>query len=293
MQRTFILTLLSAGATLAQVTGNFEYKVSSGSMGFASSVKPVQGAPYSATITNESVQTLADGNRIIQKSTGTTARDSMGRTRNDTVLPMIGNMSAAKPPHLVFIVDPIAQTSYTLNLEEKTAQKGGGGMGFSVASGVASAGQIVAGIGPGVPSVDVLRDVKEKSAIAGTRTFSSFAYSNGPNMRMMASGDQGEIQKVDLGIQTMEGVAAQGFKTIRTIPAGEIGNEKPIEITTEVWTSPDLKTVVYSKRSDPRMGDQIFRLTNIQRSEPDASLFTVPSDFKITESDVFFYKARE
>jgi hypothetical protein len=39
---------------------------------------PVQGAPYSATITNESVQTLADGNRIVQSSTGTTARDSQG-----------------------------------------------------------------------------------------------------------------------------------------------------------------------------------------------------------------------
>ena len=27
---------------------------------------PVQGAPYSATITNESIETLADGNRIVQ-----------------------------------------------------------------------------------------------------------------------------------------------------------------------------------------------------------------------------------
>ena len=66
------------------------------------------------------------------------------------------------------------------------------------------------------------------------------------------------------------------MRTTHTIPAGEIGNEKPIVIVTEVWTSPDLKTVVYSKRSDPRMGEQIFKLTNITRAEPDASLFTVP-----------------
>src|SRR6202030_4674702 len=84
---------------------------------------PVQGAPYSATITNESVQTLADGNRIVQSSTGSTARDSQGRTRQDTVLPAIGNLSAANAPHLVFIQDPAAQTSYTLNLTDKTAQK--------------------------------------------------------------------------------------------------------------------------------------------------------------------------
>src|SRR5579864_4661445 len=82
---------------------------------------PVQGAPYSATIVNESTQTLADGNRIVQRFSGTTARDSQGRTRQDTALPPIGNMSAANAPHLVFIQDPVAQTAYTLNLTDKTA----------------------------------------------------------------------------------------------------------------------------------------------------------------------------
>ena len=76
---------------------------------------PIQGAPYSATVTNESIQTLADGNRIVQTSTGTTARDSQGRTRQDAALPAIGNLSAANAPHLVFIQDPVAQVSYTLN----------------------------------------------------------------------------------------------------------------------------------------------------------------------------------
>ena len=88
------------------------------------STAPVQGAPYSATITNESVQTLADGNRIVQNSTGTTARDSLGRTRQDAPLPPIGNMSPADAPHLVFLQDPVAQASYTLNLTDKTATKG-------------------------------------------------------------------------------------------------------------------------------------------------------------------------
>src|ERR1700679_2832613 len=83
----------------------------------------VQGAPYSATITNESIQTLADGNRIVQTSTGTTARDSMGRTRQDAPLPSIGSLSAADAPHLVVIQDPVEQVSYTLNLTDKTAMK--------------------------------------------------------------------------------------------------------------------------------------------------------------------------
>jgi hypothetical protein len=44
-----------------------------------------------------------------------------------------------------------------------------------------------------------------------------------------------------------------------------------------------LKTIVYSKRSDPRMGEQTFKLANIVRAEPDASLFTIPADFKLTD----------
>jgi hypothetical protein len=97
------------------------------------------------------------------------------------------------------------------------------------------------------------------------------------------AGDQGKVNTEDLGSQTMQGVLATGVRTTRTIPAGEIGNEQPITIVTEVWTSPDLKTIVSSKRDDPRMGEMTFQLTNIQRTEPDASLFTVPSDFTIVD----------
>jgi len=97
------------------------------------------------------------------------------------------------------------------------------------------------------------------------------------------SNDPSKVSTEDLGSQTMEGVIVNGVRTTHTIAAGEIGNDKPIRIVTEVWTSPDLKTVVYSKRSDPRMGDQTFQLTNIVRAEPDASLFTVPADFKTVD----------
>jgi hypothetical protein len=73
------------------------------------------------------------------------------------------------------------------------------------------------------------------------------------------------------------------MRATHTIPAGQIGNDRPITIVTEVWTSPDLKTVVYSKRSDPRTGEQTFHLANIVRAEPDSSLFTLPADFKVIE----------
>jgi hypothetical protein len=92
-----------------------------------------------------------------------------------------------------------------------------------------------------------------------------------------------QVATEDLGSQTMEGVLVNGVRTTRTIPAGQIGNDRPISIVTEVWTSPELKTIVYSKRSDPRMGEQTFQLKNVVRGEPDASQFTVPADFKIVD----------
>lgn len=104
--------------------------------------------------------------------------------------------------------------------------------------------------------------------------------------------DKGDVE--ELGSQTLEGVLVTGLRTTHTIPAGQIGNEKPITTVTEVWSSPELKTVVYSKRTDPRMGEQTFRLTNIVRAEPNRSLFAVPADFKVVDGpQTFIYKTKQ
>ncbi len=78
--------------------------------------------------------------------------------------------------------------------------------------------------------------------------------------------------------------------------AGEIGNEKEIQIVSEVWIAQDLKAIVFSKRTDPRNGEMTFKLTNVQRSEPPASLFEVPAGYRMIEQggkDVFFFKRNE
>jgi hypothetical protein len=235
---------------------------------------PIQGAPYSATITNESIQTLADGSHIIQNTTGTTARDSQGRTRQDTALPAIGNLSAADAPHLVFIMDPVAQTSYTLNLTDKTAQK------ISMPSGGAVGSFTAASGGPGTTRMFVTQ--------MGSASVADGAMPPPPQAgfamhREVIGDEEAQMSTQDLGTETMEGLSVNGVRTTRTIPVGQIGNDKPISIVTEVWTSPDLKIIVYSKRTDPRMGEQTFKLTNIVRAEPDASLFSVPTDFKIMD----------
>jgi len=73
-----------------------------------------------------------------------------------------------------------------------------------------------------------------------------------------------------------------------TIPAGREGNDQPFEIVSEKWYSPDLQVLIMSKHSDPRIGDTIYRLANINRGEPSRTLFDAPSDFSITEEKIEF-----
>jgi hypothetical protein len=89
--------------------------------------------------------------------------------------------------------------------------------------------------------------------------------------------------KEDLGEQVIEGVRARGTRTTTTIAAGSIGNEQPITVIAEQWFSPDLEVLVMTRHSDPRVGETTYRLTNIVRSEPDKTLFQVPSDYTIKE----------
>jgi len=271
MKRLLIVVLAASFCAVAQQEANIMYQTAGPAIGMTwgfekGTAAPVKGAPYSATINNESVQTLADGNRIVQTSTGTVSRDSQGRTRQDTALPAIGNLSATNAPHLVFIQDPVAGTSYTLNLTDKTAWKNPMPPGGKVGPGGAlDSGTFFIQTGSGAPPVP-----PPPPMIAMTKR--------------LATDEQSEATTESLGSQTIEGVVANGVRTTRTIPAGQIGNDRPISIVTEVWTSPDLKTIVSSKRNDPRMGEQTFRLTNIVHAEPDPSLFSVPADFMIVDA---------
>lgn len=105
----------------------------------------------------------------------------------------------------------------------------------------------------------------------------------GPGGEGKGAEAKNETTTESLGTQTISGISAQGTRYTRTIPAGEMGNEKPIMIVTERWYSPDLQITVMTKRTDPRMGETVFQLTNIQKQEPAATLFQVPSDYPIQQ----------
>ena len=207
--------------------------------------KTVTGAPFSATFSTESTETLGDGNQIKHTSTGTIARDSQGRTRRDMTLPAFGATAAAgqAAPHVTFVNDPVAGTRYILEADTKTARQ--------------------------MPPPPDTSQFTRKAHNGG-----------GPG----AEAADKETVTTSLGTQTIGGVTAEGTRYTRTIPAGQIGNAKPIVIVTERWYSADLQMVVMTKRSDPRSGDTTFQMTSIARTEPAASLFQVPTDYAVSKA---------
>jgi len=234
----------------------------------AGSSKVVKGAPYSAQIVTEHTQTLADGNTISQKQTGLLYRDSEGRTRREQALGAIGPVPAGpNPPQLVFITDPVAGVSYVLDDSKKTAHKVPVAPGMAqgatmIASGVGQAGGVVMGPGP-----ETEMRIETRVRVSGD--------TSGP-----------PPAQESLGSKEIEGVQTEGTRTTMTIPAGQIGNERPLVTVTERWYSPQLQATVLSTTKDPVMGESTYRLTNISLSEPAASLFEVPADYTLTEGPV-------
>jgi len=228
----------------------------------------VTAAPYTATATTESTQVLADGNRIVNKTSSFVARDSQGRTRRETDLHRIGMMQVDSPK-TIFINDPTTHTQYIFTP---------GGEATKV---IRSEGGWKEG-----PQILDLRNGKGERHANEKVNEQIIVKVGGPHDPQQSKESNEQVKHEDLGTQTIEGVSAQGKRETVTIPAGEIGNERPIEIVTETWFSPDLHTMVLRKHSDPRLGDSTYRLTDIKRNEPDASLFQPPAGAKLRSEPI-------
>ena len=290
MRIILLLSILAAGAfaqELQRITIDKAPGIEAGAMTMSLTTmgvagEMVKGAPYSATIITETTQTLADGNRIVQKNQGSIARDSMGRTRNESPLPLIGNMAAKNMPAMIFINDPSNGVHYTLNPIDKSFRKITEPSSPQEAKFRAERRSGTAG--PEQNFVFERKVLAESTTVAvrdGSFRIAAPIASAASDERMYTAKLDAEraVKTESLGSKLIDGVMAEGTRSTRTIAAGEIGNVQPIDIVSEMWFSPELKTIVYSRRSDPRSGETAYSLTNISRSEPDPSLFAPPADF--------------
>jgi TonB family protein len=351
-------------SSVAQVGGDPAFQFFTREMSFFDS-RLVKDSPFSAEIVTESVQTLADGNRIVQRTEGRIYRDSQGRMRNEKTFKMGGSNTEHQ---LISISDPVSGISYTLDPQTKTARKintfaravppppppaptaippgtseiprkitvsGGVLQGSAIkrvqppypsvakaakASGAVQVQILISEAGDVIEAMIVsghplLREAALEAArqwqfkptelsgkpvkVQGILTFNFTLMSNEnpaptaypPTMPgIMRSGPLGmkvNASTEKLGKQMVEGIECEGTRFMTTLPAGAIGNENPIQTIREIWHSPELKMTIMTKQNDPRFGESTYRLTNIVRAEPDATLFQIPSDYTVTEGGSF------
>ncbi len=201
--------------------------------------KAVTGAPMSGDLVVTRDTTLADGNHIHNQTQTRIYRDADGRVRREIEFELTTPATGAAKRNMIVITDPVAGKRYMLNPQTKIAH-------------VMPLEPPRHGQGP-PPAGD--GDI-------------------GPQWR-----DDSNVNREQLGTKMVNGLQASGTRVTRTIPAGKIGNEKPIEVVTERWVSTDLQVPLTTTHTDPMMGTVTTTLTNISRTAPDASLFQVPTDY--------------
>jgi hypothetical protein len=258
---------------------------------FGGTSAAVKGAPYSAEATTESVQVLPDGNRITNKSSNKSYRDSEGRTRVEiTPGPAGAWMPDTKEFSVTMIDDPVSGDHITLNNNNKQATR------FSY-KGVTTTSTGTAGTAGKTTTVTMVMKNSGDSAMRipapppgpmhGTAGMAMATMGAGMVGNAFYSSDMKlDLKKESLGKQVIEGVECVGTKETATIPAGAVGNDRAIETVTERWYSPDLQLDVMTKTTDPRFGETTYRLGNIVRADQPKSLFEVPADYKVEEPSV-------
>jgi hypothetical protein len=237
-------------------------EVKRASAGLAVETRVTRGKPYTGDAVTEFVQALADGNRIVRRSTTRIYRDGDGRTRRET----LGDGGELQS---IVITDPVAAFSLVLDPATRTAARAGANI-TSVAT--------IDGTGRTTVRVKT-SDVADIAAAVRKREIEKAMAAERAGAAIPKAADSVRGIMVDLGEQSIEGVTARGTRTITVIPAGAIGNEQPLTTISEQWFSTELEVLVMTRHSDPRVGETTYRLTGIVRAEPDKSLFQMPADY--------------
>lgn len=256
--------------------------------------KVIKGLPYSAEVITERQQNLADGNQIINKQTSFSYRDSAGRTRQEF-------RNAKGELTSVTIFDPVAGTGYFLNPRNK------------VATTLPAPGHFA---GMAQERIKQLRKDGKLPPVRNTLNLRRSEHDE-DNVRIAVDGNspihieaeslRGDARRPgelilgplggafadikwsrtastrDLGPRDIDGIRAEGKLRSYEIPAGEMGNRNPIVVSDETWFSPELQITVLTRHSDPRAGENVYRLSALKREEPAPALFAVPADYTVKD----------
>ena len=219
---------------------------------FAPTPPDTTGEPFSGVARTQSTTVFADGNRIVRTNIVHYFRDTQGRTRVEREV-ADDRTNLRGPGGVVTIEDSVTGEQINLMPAMKMA------MVFKSARGGAPAR-----ISPASPL-----DATAPFALLG------FGMGIGADGRTTES----SAETTSLGQKVINGITATGTRIVRIIPAGVLGNEKPITSTLEEWKSVELGIPVQVTEKSSIGGTLTYNLQDVVRAEPDPSLFTVPADY--------------
>jgi hypothetical protein len=208
------------------------------------------GMPYSAVRKTTRVQKLADGTTITNENTVKEARDSNGRTYRENQIKTFGGNSDQGGFSVFSVFDP--ENRITMNWNSNSKQ---------------------------VTLIHMPEPRQLPNQIRPVPPATAVTLAQQPAIQM----PQTKLDRENLGMKTIDGLEVKGTRVTQLIPVGREGNDRPLTVTTETWFCPDLKIMVESINDDPRSGTSTMELTNVDRGEPDPTLFQPPAGYTVKE----------
>jgi hypothetical protein len=289
--------------------------ISSAMLGVTSPVgaQSTAGKPVFAEFITEHHQSFTDGNRISRTSTSTIYRDAKGRIRRESQLSIPGlPTGVSASTQFVTIIDQSLGFGFILNSQEMVAHRydlnaarpsyvahvnasGSGGNALMSAPPAGGGEAATTSTGAGSPATARWRmhgflrhghDAPANSQLASGFIPEETGFASAPTMRI----DQpflaapNPVRTENLGEQMILGFPAHGTRVITTLRAGEIGNDRPIDIVSEQWYSPELEMVMRSMHRDPWAGEFSTNMVKVSRGDQPAALFEVPTNYKVIDA---------
>lgn len=141
-----------------------------------------------------------------------------------------------------------------------------------------SEGELDHSVVTGLDGATIFLDHQNQLATAGARRPAAALDREGDPAQASAAKAGAAVEQ--LGQRDIEGVSATG-RMVRTRVGGEGEN---IEVTKESWYAEEIGMTLYRRHSDPRSGESIVELSELDRSEPDPALFEAPEDYELLAS---------
>lgn len=228
---------------------------------------PCHPKPYYLERKTTTVQTLANGATITTQRSETMAMDSQGRTLTTITVSLPLNDTIGHFPTHFRVKDPVENTQS--QWDTPPAQK-----------------------------LAIVYKLPPKDQQHGCWVAESMHMNFGPLeppshpaveqpvLRTLPVSTPLQPRTEDLGVETINGLEAHGTRTTSVIPVGQVGNDQPLTRSDERWVSPRVPDALREVIDDPRFGISTIEIVKLDLSDPPASTFQPPADYKLNVEEL-------